>query len=54
MDPEVAKAKTRQYSSEYYYRHQDEVRKKRIVSLMQKGHTPKPSTLQRYQLQESN
>jgi hypothetical protein len=51
MDPEVTKAKARQYSTEYYYRHQEAVRRKRIVALMQKGHTPKVSTLQKYQLQ---
>ena len=51
MDPELVKAKARQYSAEYYYRHQEAVRRKRIVALMQKGHMPKLSTLQRYQLQ---
>jgi hypothetical protein len=48
---EELKAKDRKYSSDYYYRHQEEVRKRRIVALMQKGHTPKVSTLQKYQLQ---
>jgi hypothetical protein len=51
MDPELVKAKARQYSAEYYYRHQEAVRRKRIVALMQRGHTPKVSTLEKYQLQ---
>ena len=53
MDPELVKAKARQYSAEYYYRHLEAVRRKRIIALMEKGHTPKVSTLQKYQLQES-
>jgi hypothetical protein len=51
MDPEVTKAKARQYSADYYYRHQEVVRRKRIIALIEKGHTPKVSTLQKYQLQ---
>ena len=42
--------KSRKYSSDYYYRHQDEVRKKRIIALMLKGHNPKVSTLKKYEL----
>ena len=48
---EALKAKDRKYSSDYYYRHQEEVRKKRIIALIKKGHTPKVSTLQKYKLQ---
>ena len=44
------KEKARKYSSNYYYRHQDDVRKKRIMALMEKGHQPKVSTLQKYEL----
>ena len=51
MDPELTKVKARQYSADYYYRHQEAVRRKRIIALMERGHTPKVSTLEKYQLQ---
>lgn len=50
MDKPTKADLSRKYSSNYYYSHQETIRRKRVLALMAKGHSPKPSTMEKYQL----
>jgi hypothetical protein len=45
------KEQARVHSATYYYRHKEEIRRRRVMALMARGHLPKKSTLEKLKLQ---